>query len=143
MFTLYALDIDKCPVSGACCVRPSRALSCARVFAPDRAGAASGLRRAVAVAVPAALDVLAVSFHVAHAAAAVFSPASRAAAGVRAFPSHAVAVDNGVGKPGKSPGPFGEAHFLAVTPKLDIYVSDTLSVRLKFAALEISSFSTE
>ena len=35
------------------------------------------------------------------------------------------------GKAGKSLGQFGEAHFLALTPKLDIYVADTLNWRVQ------------
>ena len=35
------------------------------------------------------------------------------------------------GKVGKSPGQFGEAHFLALTAKLDIYVADTLNWRVQ------------
>jgi sugar lactone lactonase YvrE len=31
------------------------------------------------------------------------------------------------GKPGKGPGEFGEAHFVAVSPKGDIYVADTVN----------------
>jgi hypothetical protein len=32
-----------------------------------------------------------------------------------------------LGKPGKGPGEFGEAHFIAVSPKDEIYVADSVN----------------
>jgi hypothetical protein len=35
-----------------------------------------------------------------------------------------------LGKPGKGPGEFGEAHFIAVSPKDEIFVADSVNASL-------------
>jgi len=32
-----------------------------------------------------------------------------------------------IGKPGTGPGVFGEAHFLAISPRNDLYVADSVN----------------
>ena len=56
-------------------------------------------------------------------------PLSRGGVGSRVFSINgaAMAAVDGV----NSLGWFGEAHFLALTPKLDIYVADTLNWRVQ------------
>jgi DNA-binding beta-propeller fold protein YncE len=36
-----------------------------------------------------------------------------------------------MGKPGKGPGEFGEAHVLAVSPKGEIYVADSVNATVQ------------
>jgi hypothetical protein len=36
-------------------------------------------------------------------------------------------VLNAMGKPGKEPGEYGEAHFIAISPAQDIFVADSVN----------------
>ena len=45
-----------------------------------------------------------------------------------------------MGKPGKGPGEFGEAHMIAVNPKGEIYVADSVNARAREVRQEIIIF---